>query len=205
MPENALAEVAYTIGTVNRITVLLLLCGGAAVGAAAVQYWHAASSTTVAQVDSHATDEMASMRAEILRLRELVPSQSHAMADVSYQFANLWFAGQQKNWPLATFYFNETRSHILWTIRIRPVRKDDAGKDVDLKAIFDGIDSSSFAALKDAIAQKDSATFAATYKVALESCYACHKASSKPFLRPMIPQTPPQSIINFSADAQWPQ
>jgi hypothetical protein len=76
---------------------------------------------------------------------------------------------------------------------------------VDLKAIFDGIDSSSFAALKDAIARKDAARFAATYKVAMESCYACHKASSKPFLRPMIPQTPPQSIINFSADAQWPQ
>jgi hypothetical protein len=199
------AELAYTIAGMKQLTVLLLLCIGAAIGAGAVQYWHATSSAAVAQVDSHVTDEMASMRSEILRLRELVPSQSHAMADVSYQWSNLWFAGQQKNWPLATFYFNETRSHILWTIRIRPIRKDDAGKDVDLKAIFDGIDSSSFAAVKDAIAQKDSAKFSAAYKVALESCYSCHKTSSKPFLRPMIPQTPPQSIINYSADAQWPQ
>lgn len=189
----------------QRAMVLLLLCGGAAMGAAAVQYWHASSSSAVAQVDSRVTDDMASMRAEILRLRELVPSQSHAMADVGYHWANLWFAGQQKNWPLATFYYDETHSHILWTIRIRPIRKDDAGQPVDLKGIFDGIDSSSFAAVKDAIAQKDVTKFTAAYKVALESCYACHKASSKPYLRPAIPQAPPQSIINFSADAQWPQ
>lgn len=202
---NALAEVSYTIGGMTRVTVLLLLCGGAAIGAGAVQYWHAASSAAVAQVDSHVTDEMASMRAEILRLRELVPSQSHAMADVGYHWANLWFAAQQKNWPLATFYFDETRSHILWTIRIRPIRKDDAGQPVDLKSIFDGIDSSSFAGVKDAIAQRDLAKFTAAYKVGLESCYACHKASSKPYLRPAIPQAPPQPIINFSADAPWPQ
>jgi hypothetical protein len=189
----------------SRVTALLLLCAGAAVGAVGVQYWHASAPAAVAQVDSHVADELASMRAEILRLRELVPSQSHVMADVGYHWANLWFAAQQKNWPLATFYFDETRSHINWTIRIRPIRKDDAGQPVDLKAIFDGIDSSSFAAVKAAIAQKDSATFSAAYKVALESCYSCHKASSKPYLHPMIPQAPPQPIINFSADAQWPQ
>jgi len=189
----------------KRTSVLLLLCAGAAFGGAVVQYWHATSPSAVAQVDSHFTDEMASMRNEILRLRELVPSQSHAMADVGYHWANLWFAAQQKNWPLATFYFNETRSHIQWTIRIRPIRKDDAGKEVDLKAIFDGIDSSAFAAVKDAIAKQDPAAFTAAYKVGLESCYACHKASSKPYLRPMIPQAPPQPIVNFSADAQWPQ
>jgi hypothetical protein len=189
----------------NRLILLLFLCIGAAVGGGAVEYWHAATSTGVAQIDSRVTDDMASMRTEILRLRDLVPSQSHAMADVGYHWANLWFAGQQKNWPLATFYFDETHQHILWAIKIRPLRKDDAGKQVDLKAIFDAIDSSSFAAVKDAIAQKDQAKFAAAYKVALESCYSCHKTSSKPYLRPMIPQAPPQSIINFSPDAQWPQ
>lgn len=189
----------------KRLTILLLLAAGAAAGAAAVEYWHATSPAAGAQIDAPATDGVASMRAEILRLREITPSQSHAMSDVGYHWANLWFAAQQKNWPLATFYFDETRSHILWTIRIRPIRKDDAGKPVDLKAIFDGIDSSAFAAVKDAIAQKDPVKFTATYKVALESCYSCHKASSKPYLRPMIPLAPPQPIINFSADAQWPQ
>jgi len=189
----------------TRVAVLLLLVAGAAVGAAVVQYWHAASSAPAAQVDSQVADAMASMRSEILRLRDLVPSQSHAMADVGYHWSNLWFAAQQKNWPLATFYFDETRSHLQWAIRIRPVRKDDAGKQVELQPIFEAIDSSAFAAVKDAIAQKDQTKFTAAYRVALESCYSCHKTSSKPYLRPMIPQAPPQPIINFSPDAQWPQ
>ena len=29
-----------------------------------------------------------------MKLRALVPSQSHAMKDVAFQFTNLWFAGR---------------------------------------------------------------------------------------------------------------
>src|SRR3984893_16347190 len=112
--------------------------------------------------------------ADIERLKTLVPSQSHSMADVGFHWTNLWFAGEQKNWPLAQFYFNETRQHILWTIRIRPIRKDDEKRDVDLKAIFDAVDATTFAAVKIAIAQKDSGKFTKAYKESLEGCYACH-------------------------------
>ena len=38
----------------------------------------------------------------------------------------------------------------------------------------------------------------------LEACYSCHKASAKPYLRPMIPTTPPQTIINYDPNAKWP-
>ena len=74
--------------------------------------------------------------ADLERLKTLVPSQSHSMADVGFHWTNLWFAGEQKNWPLAQFYFDEARQHIQWTIRIRPIRKDPEGRDVDLPAIF---------------------------------------------------------------------
>jgi hypothetical protein len=69
---------------------------------------------------------------------------------------------------------------------------------------LDGIDTSSLAAVKEAIQKQDAAQFAATYKTMLESCYACHKASGKQYLRPMIPQRPDQSIINFDPNATWP-
>ena len=39
----------------------------------------------------------------------------------------------------------------------------------------------------------------------LEACYSCHKASGKPYLRPMMPTAPAQSIINFDGTATWPQ
>jgi hypothetical protein len=119
--------------------------------------------------------------------------------------ANLWFAVQENNWPLAAFEVDETRNRIRWTIRINPVRKDAEGKPVDLKGIFDGIDTSTLATLKQVVEKKDSATFTVAYKQMLESCYACHKSSGKPYLRPMIPTVPPQPIINYDPNASWPE
>ena len=145
------------------------------------------------------------LRDDVNRLKEFVPSQSHTMADVGYNWSNLWFAAQKKNWPLAQFYFDEARSHILWTIRIRPVRRNPDGSPVDIKAIYDMMDGSTMSAVKQAIAQKDTQQFETTYRAMLESCYSCHKASAKPYLRPMIPKVPASTIINFDPDATWPQ
>ena len=61
---------------------------------------------------------------------QMVPDQSHAMADVSYHFSNLWFAGQGEDWPLAQFYADETRSHLRWAVRIIPVPGKKAGESV---------------------------------------------------------------------------
>ena len=178
---------------IPRLVIMALLAVGAVIGGAAMEYWGSRRlpTSTSAQADS----------AELERLKTLVPSQSHTMVDVGFHWANLWFAADQKNWPLAEFYFNESRSHIQWTIRTRPIRKDAEGKDVDLTAIFNSVDPSVFAAVKIAILKKDETAFVSAYKQALEGCYACHKASGKPFLRPIVPRTPEQSIIDFAPDA----
>jgi len=141
-----------------------------------------------------------SASADVERLKTLVPSQSHAMMDVAFHWTNLWFAGQQGNWPLARFYFDEARQHIQWTIRIRPIRKDPDNRDVDLQAIFDAVDASTFAAVKIAIEQKNGVQFATAYKASLDGCYSCHKSSGKPFLRPIVPTAPAQTIIDFNPD-----
>lgn len=69
-------------------------------------------------------DRVATLEAEVARLKSIGTDQSHVMADVGYHFANLWFAGDAKNWALAKFYFDETRSHLNWAVRVIPVRKD---------------------------------------------------------------------------------
>ena len=140
--------------------------------------------------------ELAALRADVDVLKGKATDQSHVMADVGYHFANLWFAGENKNWPLAKFYCDETRAHINWAVRVIPVRKDSAGRDVDLKAIWQAIDSSIFSQINAAIEQKDGTKFTAAYRQGIEGCYACHKSSSKPYLRPQIPKAPPQAIIN---------
>lgn len=189
-----------TPGTAIIIGALLV---GAAVGGAGVQYVLStrASSSASAQQKPGSPD----VTTDVARLKDLVPSQSHTMADVGYHWAGLWFAAKEKNWPLAAFFFGEARQHIRWTVAIRPVRKGLNGEDVNLKGIVDGLEPSVFASVQLAIEDKNSTEFETAYKQALEGCYACHKASGKPYLRPMVPTTPPLTIINFDPAAKWPE
>jgi cytochrome c553 len=194
---------------INALKSLLLLLGGAIAGGfLATQLSHpsTALAPVVAQTGGRTPDvDSTKLQADVAHLKDIVPGQSHAMIDVGYHMVNLWFAVQKKNWPFAAFELDETRNRIRWTIRINPVRKDPDGKDVDLKGIFDGIDQSTMPILKQAVEKKDSAAFVVAYKQMLESCYACHKASGKPYLRPMIPTAPLQTIINDDPNASWPE
>ena len=185
------------------VRVLLPAVLGALVGAGAVEYRHRGD-VGAAPVAKEGGD-LDALRSDVARLKANAPSQSHSMSDVGYHWTNLWFAGEKKNWPLATFYFDETRQHILWTIRLRPVRKGADGKDVNLVPIFEGIDTSAFKVMADAIQKQDAQAFVAAYRTTLEACYGCHKASGKPYLRPTIPAAPAQAIINFDPAATWPR
>jgi hypothetical protein len=145
------------------------------------------------------------LRAELEAIKAKLPDQAHAMQDVGYHFSNLWFARQKENWPLAEFYNNETRSHLRWAVRIIPKRKDTAGVEIDLEAILQAFENSPWTQLRDAISAKNTAAFDKAYRFALETCYACHRASDKPFLRLQIPAQPETPIVNFDAKADWPR
>jgi len=148
-------------------------------------------------------EEIAKLKAELDELKGRLPSKSHAMMDVDYHFANLWFAGQSKNWPLAQFYLNETRSHLRWAVRIIPVRRIPGG-EVDLRGLLEAIDSTGLTEIGKAIADKNSEGFIGAYRRTLDGCHSCHKASDKPYLRPRIPEQPESRIINFDPAATWP-
>jgi hypothetical protein len=149
--------------------------------------------------------DMATLRAEVERLKTIVPDQSHAMKDVDYHFTNLWFAGNAKNWPLADFYWKETMSHIKWAVRIIPVRKDNAGKEIKLEEILQAIEMTPSMQMGEVIKDENGGKFEPTYRSVLEGCYLCHKASDKPYLRPQIPERPATSIMNFDPKAAWPK
>jgi glucose/arabinose dehydrogenase/cytochrome c1 len=131
-----------------------------------------------------------------------LPDQAHVMADVGYHFANLWFAGDRQNWPLASYYLGETRSNLRWAVRIRPVRKTESGATVDLNGILEAVDNTMLAEVEKAIANKDVAAFKTAYRRTIEGCYACHTASEKPFLRVQVPDAPSATIINFGTPAE---
>lgn len=162
-------------------------------------------SASAAQAVPAQAAEAAALQSQVDRLKGMVPDQSHAMTDVGYHFANLWFAGDRKNWPLAKFCFDETRSHLRWAVRIIPVRKSPNGEDLDMKSLLDAVDTGLLAEVGKTIDAGDHARFVTTYRQALEGCYSCHKAAGKPYLRPQIPATPAAAILNFDPEAKWPQ
>ena len=143
---------------------------------------------------------------EVATLRQLVPTNSTIMMDVQWHWTNLWWAGKKRNWPLAQYYFNESRGHIQQLVRKNPtIRNNAEQKDVDLVGIFDGIDTSSLAMVKDAIEKKDGVMFEKNYRIMLESCYACHKSVGRPYIRPQIPTAQVQQMVNMDPNASWPQ
>ena len=144
--------------------------------------------------------EISRLKDEIERLKGMVPDQSHVMKDVAYHFSNLWFAGQARNWPLAAFYLNETRSHLRWAVRVRPVRQTSAGQ-VDLRSILDGTDRSLLTTLQKTVEARDQSGFSKAYQDMLTGCYACHQASEKPYLRPRVPDAPEGRMIDFAPPA----
>jgi hypothetical protein len=120
-----------------------------------------------------------------------------------YQLGEPLVCGAEEERPLARYFYNEARSHIAWTVRINPNDKVN-GEIVDLKSIYDAIDTSSLMMVKDAIDKQNSAQFTAAYKTMLESCYSCHKAAGKPMIRPQIPAAPILTIVNNDPAATWP-
>lgn len=185
----------------QRFWTFAVLAVGFGLGIVTQAVLFSSSAAAIAQTDSLALD----LRAEIEAIKGKLPDQAHAMQDVGYHFSNLWFAGQQKHWDLANFYWAETRSHLHWAVRIIPVRKDNAGVEIKLVDILEAMENGPLKQLGEAIASKDPEAFEKAYRFSVETCYSCHKASDKPFIRVQIPTEPETPIINFDPNATWPR
>lgn len=164
----------------------------------------AAQAESAAKPPTNAVD-LAAFQVELATLKGQLPDQAHAMADVGQHFANLWLAGQKQNWPLAKFYLDETRSHLNWAVRLKPVCKTASGQNIDLGGILQAVENTQLAEVRKAVEAMDAVKFGAAYRLTLEACYACHKASEKPYLRPQVPEQPESRMINFDPDAKWPE
>lgn len=179
-----------------------LLSLGAILGGLFVASWQ--HSTAKAQQNNPPVTQ-ATLVADVTHLRDITPPNSHPMVDVAMFAANLWFAGDKKNWPLANYYLGELRNRMRWEVRVNPSPKGADGNPVDMANIFDGIDKGSLTKLKAIIDKKDSKQFSPQYKMLLEDCYSCHKTAGRPYLRPMAPVSGAQPIVNLDPTATWPQ
>jgi hypothetical protein len=157
----------------------------------------ALAGAATAQQAPAASDDPAALRAEIERLKSIVPGQATAMTQVAYNFSNLWFAARAENWPLAQFYANETRVRLRWALRITPVRKISTG-DLELQPFLDALEKDPLAKVGEAITAKSVAQFETAYRATLDACHACHKASEKAYLELQVPTAPAEPLIRFA-------
>jgi hypothetical protein len=141
--------------------------------------------------------DVAALKADVEKLKGMINDQSHVMADVAYHYSNLWFAGRQENWPLAQFYADEVRSHLRWAVRVIPVRKDPKGVEIKLADILGPIETGNLEDLRKSIGAKDKVKFEDSYRAMMDSCYACHMAIGKPYLRLQVPEHPEAPIVNM--------
>jgi cytochrome c553 len=161
-------------------------------------------SQAAAPADPSGSQRLEQLEKQLKGLEAMVPDQAAVMSHVGYHFSNLWVAVEQENWPLADFYLGETRNNVKWAVRAKPIRKTAAGQ-IDLTAIAQAIDNAQFSDLKKAIAAKNKEETEKLYDQTLTACYACHKASEKPYLRPQRPSHAEAPIINFNPQATFPQ
>jgi hypothetical protein len=186
----------------NRLRSALLLISGGILGSLITVGWE--HSVVMAQ-QNNPQSSPAAMQADITHLKDIAPPASHPMVDVAMFAANLWFAAEKKNWPLANYYLGEMRNRMRWEVHLNPAPKGADGNPVDMASIFDGIDKGSLTKVKGVIDSKDSKQFSVEYKHMLEDCYSCHKTANRPYLRPMVPVAGPQPIVNLDPNASWPQ
>jgi hypothetical protein len=148
------------------------------------------------QMPAPKPSEVAAAPMDMQTLNDRLPDQSHAMQDAGYHFENLWFAGDKQNWPLASYYLRKTQSYLELAVRIKPVRKTQAG-DVNLKGILDAVNDGLLAQVDQAITNKDVANFRTAYRQTIEGCNACHSACERSYIRLQLPIAPSATIIHF--------
>src|SRR5215469_3068414 len=189
---------------VNWVRDTQLFVLGAVLGGLLVASWERPAASAQ---QNGPQENLAALQADVARLKDLTPPHSHPMVEAGMFAANLWFAGEKKNWPLAGYFLNETRNRIRWEVYLNPGPKGADGNPVDMQSIFDGVDNGSITKVRKAIDAKDSTAFAAEYKNLLRDCYSCHKAALRPYLRPMVPVSSEgaQPILNLDPNADWPE
>ena len=122
-----------------------------------------------------------------------VPGLGEFMAATQVRHANLWFAGNNENWPLAAWEVAEIREGLDDAARLHPTHDGIPVAEV-IKSIIDP----RLENLDRAIEAKSGAQFTAAFDDLSDGCNSCHAAANKPFIRIQRPTTPPFSNQDFA-------
>lgn len=105
------------------------------------------------------------------------------MAETGYRYAELWWAGADRNWELARYQLGKIELALARGVERRPKRATSA-KLIDAPA----------AVLRQALDARDAAAFDAAFAGLTATCNACHEAEQVGFMR-VVPPTVRTSVL----------
>ncbi|MBM4257436.1 MAG: hypothetical protein FJ147_16270 [Deltaproteobacteria bacterium] len=139
----------------------------------------------------------------MILLTSCQPQESHAykpglgeiMGYLQIRHAKLWFAGDKENWQLADYGLHELEEGVEDITKLHPTH--DRVPMPTEKAVQQFMNLP-LQQLRDAITQKNKATFSAAFESLTASCNACHMQSNVAFIRVQQPELHPYSNQDFA-------
>jgi hypothetical protein len=105
------------------------------------------------------------------------------MVEVGYRYGELYWAGQDQNWPYAAYQIEKIRTAVALGLERRPKRAASA-------AVLE----SALTPLAAAVQRRDQAEFTARFAQLTATCNACHHAEAVPFMHVVTPTERRSSI-----------
>jgi hypothetical protein len=124
-----------------------------------------------------------------------VPGLGEIMTLQQMRHVKLWFAGEARNWDLASYEVKELGEGFDDVVKLHPTHEESpvAPKDAIPRMI-----TSPLGDLRDAVEKKDAARFEQTYDALTKACNDCHQATNFGFNVVQRPSTNPYSNQVFA-------
>ncbi len=110
---------------------------------------------------------------------------AESMGNVQRYFNKLWFAGNNANWELASFYVHEIEEVFE---SIEGAQVVDEGKDIS--ALVKMMAEPGIKSLEEGIGQVDTSAFKENYMIMMNACNSCHAVAGHAFIQIKLPETP---------------
>jgi hypothetical protein len=124
------------------------------------------------------------------------PGLGEIMSATQMRHLKLWYAGQGRNWPLASYEVDELEEGFADVVRFHPEHKDAPRPLTELVPEFT---TGPIAALRAAIADESQDEFAAAHDALTQGCNGCHAATRFAFNVVVRPTANPYSNQDFEA------
>lgn len=123
------------------------------------------------------------------------PGLHTLMVDLGVRHANLWFAGEAENWPLADYMVHELEELVEEIEALHPTYRE-----VRVAELIGEMTHPAIKALEDAVDAGDLAAFQRAYDDLTVACNACHIASDKAALVMQRPTAPISTNLRFTPE-----